>query len=961
MKRIKVVPYGCNILRYLAEELLKRFPVEGDPLGLARVTVLFPHRRPALYLKHYLWEALQGPFIPPRIYAIEDFVDLMASRVETPPKRPIEVADQAWLLWLVTRQKGTFGEVTASFDRFFPWGVRLASLFEELYRELQVPTPIPYPEGVPDKARSLLEDLGGIFNDYEAELDRRGLTTRGRRFREVASRIGEAPLGDGPMWIVGFYALTASESRILRHLWEKGAEVLWQAPPRDLPPLYRRWLSEWRAEVEEVACDDRGEQKIHFVEAYDLHSEIEKAKELVLRDPRPDSQALVLPDPAALIPVLHGIPEGIEVNVTLGYPLQRTALAALIQALMQLELQRDQEKGFYHRDYLTVIRHPFVKRFPTPSGKEGRIVLHLLEERIRELGMPYVPSQAQELLDGRDEPFLASEGISLEEARGFIRQLHERLLDPWSRVRTAAELARCLQEVIGFIVEPFTGEGQRRPLENEFLYCLQTYVIPTLEEALFRDEPVERELLFKLLERLLSSVHTPFEGQPLVGLQVLGLLETRLLSFDRVVILDVNEGVLPSYEEVDPLLPPSLRPVLGLPEREREEEIVWYHFQRLIKSASEVYLLWQSSVASEAGGLEGKATRSRFVERVLWEKEQRRQRILEEEIQRLPLHLPPSCFLAPQGITKDRGKAREFLRAASVKGLSPSLLNTYLDCPLRFYYRYILKLQPPADVLEEVDAGILGQVVHAAMEDYFRPFLKRTYHPQRDNEPDRLFQLFIAHLDASPLGKALAPERRFILEEVAKFRLKKYLEGMREPIHIEALEKEFRIELPLRGERWAFYGKVDRIDRRGDLQVVLDYKTGFIEPPGARAFVEKMAPFQLPEGLDDEGLRALKRAVGDIQLPLYVLLTTGGKGEEIERTTAAYVLLREDGREQFLLRPKELKGAVAELWVEWFLEQFPAILNYLITHILEAPLYFRATEEGLCRVCDYEPSCHFSW
>ena len=966
-KRIKVVPYGENLLRYLAQELLKAHFDPEDPLGLARVTVLFPHRRPALYLRHYLREAIGGPFLPPRIYAIEDFVDYLAVKMEDPPRRVLGIADQAWLLYQGIKQRGRFQRVSASFDQFFSWGVRLASLLEELYRELKEPPSVPYPEGVPEEARPLLEDLHEIWSDYEARLQAQGFTTPGRRFKEVASRVSDLELEGTPFWIVGFYALTASENRILKHLWEGGAEVLWQAQAEDLPPLYRRWKEDWRAELQEVKPRRETPTKVHLIEAYDLHSEVLRAKETIGKGGGPDAQALVLPDPAALIPLLHELPEGQEVNVTLGYPLERTTIFALIEQLMRLQEGQEPSRGYYHRDYLAVIRHPFIKRLPTPSGREGRIVLHLLEERIRERGRPYFHlEELKGLIDGRAEAFLASEGISLEEASLFIEEIHRRVVLPWRDVRTAGQLAGCLREVVRFVLDPFIGEeGQleRYPLENEFLYCLETQIIPALEGSLFRDEPIEQGLLFNLLRRLVALTRTPFEGQPLVGLQVLGLLETRLLSFERVVVLDLNEGTLPSHEDVDPLMPPSLRPAVGLPEREREEEIVWYHFERLLRSSAEAYLIWQSAVAPSEEGLESKTSRSRFVERILWEEEKRKGRTLEEEVERLPLTLPSSCFLASEGIEKDLGRVRAFLMArAQGEGISPSLLNTYLDCPLRFYYRYILGLARPVDVLEETDAGILGGVIHGAMEDYFRPFLRRTYHPVADRDPGRLIELFLRHLEGSRLGETLSPEKRFFVEEAAKFRLRKYLEGMKGPVWIEALERPFRLTLSLGGSEWTFYGKVDRIDRRGDLRVILDYKTGYVEPPGANAFLEKISALRPPAGLDYEGLRGLKRGIEDLQLHLYVLLVSQGREEELRRTTAAYVMLQEQGEEKFLLRPEKLRdGALQGLWVQWFRVGLPQILQYLLRHILEAPLYFRATDDGLCRSCDYEPSCHFAW
>jgi len=519
-----------------------------------------------------------------------------------------------------------------------------------------------------------------------------------------------------------------------------------------------------------------------------------------------------------------------------------------------------------------------------------------------------------------------------------------------------------VREVVRFITAPFLSQGlsERYPLENEFLYCLEAEVIPALEGALFGDERMSQRLLFNLLRRIVSMSRTPFEGHPLVGLQVMGLLETRLLSFERAVIIDVNEGVLPSHDEVDPLLPPQLRPAVGLPPKEREEEIVWYHFERLVRSSKEVYLIWQSSIAS-GEGLEEKSVRSRFVERLLWEEERKAGRLLEEEaVKRVPLDIPPSCFLPREGLDKDRRKVRNFIMAKSSKdGLSPSLLNTYLQCPLKFYYRYILGLRPREEVVEDMDATALGEVVHKALEEYFRPFLGRVFRPE-DRDPERLIELFRSHFHTTRSYQALGGERRLFVEEVAVFRLRRFLENLRQEAFIEGLERSYSMEFPIGGMPLQFSGKVDRVDRREGLRIILDYKTGSVDEFTQRTFIEKIFPFSPSPDLDYEGLREVRRTIKDIQLPLYVLLVTGGVPREIGRTTAAYVILQDKGQENYFLPPKGLRE-VKERWVEWFEGGFLSILEYILCHILDAPLFFRATEERFCRFCEYEPSCHFAW
>ena len=977
MKKATVIPLRENFLQRLAEEIFRDHFSAENPLALCQLTILIPHRRGAVYLRNYLFQLIgakeKRPFLPPRIIAIEDFVEEVAVKLEDPPRRPLTPPDQAWILFEVVRGNSVYGKVATSWDRFFPWGIRLAALLEEMDRELVVSRDILYPEDVPREAIAFLEGLGGIYSAFDRHLGEHGFTTRGKRERLVAQRIEEAPLAQGPFYLAGFYALTRTEERIFRHLFARGARIFWHADPGDLPPLYRRWKKDWGLEIEASGSDESPSFQLHFYEAYDLHAELLQAGDILPEKIEgPDRCAFVLPDPSALIPTLYALPQGMPVNVSLGYPLDRTALFSLIEGLMRLQEGRNDHGAYYHQDYLTLIRHPYVQRLLTPSGKAVRIILHLLEEKARTYGKPFpLRGELEDLLSlsedpERDRNFLAAEGLDLEEAKGFVRELHRHLLTPWEDVNTPVGLAAALRGVVRFLLSPFLGREDSlhdHPLENEFIYTLEDRVIPSLEETLFSEQPMEKRLLFSLLREIVRLARTPFEGHPLVGLQVLGLLETRLLSFEKVVMIDLNEEVVPAQEEVNPLLPEPLKGVIGLAAREREEAIVRYHFERLIGSAGEVHLLWQASALPAASGLEGKKVRSRFIEKLLWQEEKRRGDLLGESVEKAPLHISAGCFLKEGGLAKrgnDQVRVEQFLgEKSSGGGLSASLLNTYLLCPLKFYYHYLLDLRPTTAVVEDVDSAELGKIVHRTLEDYFALYRRKTYLKAEDNNAERLIAILQGHFRGSAMYRCLAPEKRFFLEHAAAYRLKSYLSQVPEATFIETLEEERCLALPVGRYQFSFYGKVDRIDRRDGYRVILDYKTGRIENFAKSHFAKRLLPFSLPGELDREGLKAVKGVIKDLQLPLYVLLVASGNEGEIARTLPAYVDLGKGGEEVYFVTPDRLDG-LREAYISWFMEGFPAVLVYVIDHMIGAPLFYPATEEEACRFCDYEPVCRFS-
>lgn len=950
-KPIKALPYGTDIIGYLIEKLLGSF-CESDPFSLRRIVVLFPHRRPVLYLREGLKAALKRPFVPPRAFSLEDFVQYLSFHLEERPKRLLRPLDQAWLIYLSAKEAG-LTEV-GDFDSFFPWGLKLSSLFEEFFEEMVEPVPLPYLEGIPLKAKRLFEALDSIWRNYNALLDRNGFTTPAKRKKELAQKVGLIPDLAVPHFALGFYALTKSEDVLFRRLWEIGTQFIWQAPT-PLPPILERWQKEWGAEVEFECNRPSLNPTLRFVEAYDVHSQVSKALGLLRTNCNHTKQALILVEPSLLLPLVEELPEDLEVNITLGYPLEQTPFWGFIEHLLRLIEGYDGRRGYYHKDYLSFIRHPYLRGLNTPGGKPVKGLLYLLERLIVERLGPYFElSEVESLVVSEGETWKGL-GYDPKDVIACIDRLHKEVIRPLQEVETLEDLIKGLQGLTEFFY-PLLRETDDLWAKTSFSF-FQRKVIPFLEGLLIKKEPLQRRFLFQILRHLVSATRIPFEGEPLVDLQIMGLLESRLLQFDRVIFLQLNEGVIPSQRSYDPILPPSLRPVLGLPEREREEQIIWYHFERLVKSSKEVYLLWQNSVASPSEHLETKTSRSRFVERLLWEQEKAMGRLLEDQIERVPLSIPPSHFVKKEGLPKEKERARSVLLSLSQgKGISATLLNTYLECPLQFYYKYVLGLEAPKTIVEEVEGDLLGEVIHKTLEDYFRPFIGKTYDSKRDKDPDLLYRIFLSHLESSPLCR-LCPEKRFFLQEAVKYRLREFLENLKGSFSILGLEKELTLKVKLSDCEWKFYGKIDRIDQRENMTMILDYKTGAVkDPPSINSLLE----CPLPQELDWEALAFIRRKVRDLQLPLYLFLYSGGDKKILLSANAAYVVLSVSQTKEQEKERKLIKSNV-ESWANWLSESLPMVLGFLLEHILYSDFYFRATDEENCRFCNYEPICHFSW
>lgn len=948
-KPVKVLPYGTDIIGYLVEELLQAYS-PSDPISFRHIVVLFPHRRPILYLREGLRRVLKRPFVPPRAFPLEDFVQFLSLHLEEKPRCLLRSIDQAWLIYRSAKE-ARLDEV-GDFNSFFPWGLRLSSLFEEFFEEMSEPVPLPYLEGIPRKAKRLFEALDSIWRNYNALLDHNGLTTPAKRKKELAEKVDFIPQEVVPHFAPGFYALTKSEDMLFRGLWERGTQFIWQAS-KPLPPLLQRWQKEWGTEVEFESEEPSLEPILRFVEAYDIHSQVSKALSLLCSSDNATKQALILLEPSLLLPLIEELPADLEVNVTLGYPLEQTPFWSFIEHILRLIEGSEGKRGYYYKDFLALMRHPCLKGLSTPGGKPLKGLFYFLEGLIVERLGPYFEFCEIESLLASESETLKTLGYDPNDALACINRIWNMAVKPLEKAKSINDLIKGLREITEFFY-PLLKETKDLIAKAGF-YFLQNKVIPLLEGLLIKEERLHRRFLFQILRHLVSYTRIPFEGEPLVDLQVMGLLESRLLKFDRVIFLQLNEGVIPSQRDYDPILPLSLRPLLGLPEREREEQIVWYHFERLVKSSKEVYLFWQNAVASPSERMDVKVSRSRFVERLLWEQEKAKGHLLEDQIERIPLSIPSSHFIKKDGIPKDKARVKSVLLSLSQgKGISATLLNTYLECPLKFHYRYVLGLEPPKTIAEEIEGDLLGEILHKTLEDYFKPFIGKAYNPEKDNRPELLYKIFNDHLSSSPLSR-LGSEKQFFLQEAVKFRLKEFLDCLKGSFFILGLEKEFTLKLNLSDCEWKFYGKVDRIDRRGDKTLILDYKTGGVKDlPSLRSLLE----YNLPQELDWQALVSLKRVIRDLQLPLYLFLYSGGDEKSLLSTNAAYAILSvtqsKEERERKLIKDNE------EVWANWLSKKFPLVLGFILEHILYSDFYFKTTDEENCQFCDYEPICYFS-
>ncbi|MDE5878978.1 MAG: PD-(D/E)XK nuclease family protein, partial [Desulfovibrio sp.] len=490
------------------------------------------------------------------------------------------------------------------------------------------------------------------------------------------------------------------------------------------------------------------------------------------------STAVVLTDSALLLPVLHHLPEK-DVNVSMGYPLTRSPLFRLVDALFRLVEGRAEDGRYYWRSLLHVLRHPYLNMLAVETD-EGEVfplrdALRRFEALVR-TGSRYVDFDARlaECCEKLEEPLAALLTECLKTTVGALAE-----------VGTTAELAAWLEGIHGFLLT-YGGDVWRRfPLDAEALFRLMRHVAPELARNALAGEAFQQPLLFGIARELLERERIPFEADPLVGVQVLGMLETRLLHFDRVYVVDATDDVLPGNPAQDPLLPDSLRAALGLPDARRRERVAAYTLHRLCASARETHFYWQEGV-SHSALFDGKKLRSRFVEGLLWEVEQEEGRLLTPgtgplragacEVRQTPAE-PHSLGRTP--------RLDAAMRAFLAGPLSASRLDTYLQCPLRFVRETLCRLQPRQEVNEGDDPAAVGTCLHAALRALYEPFLGRSV-ARGDITEARALACFQQAMEAADLRRLLPADACLMLEAAVPVRLREFLRHQPEETHIVA-------------------------------------------------------------------------------------------------------------------------------------------------------------------------------
>lgn len=928
--------------------------------------VITPHKRPWRYLLE-LFSQEHKALVLPKVMPVADLTALWRAAASGAPLHAANILDQVALLKECMRTVAAADPLMAAnfaqmpMAEFLPWGLRLARLLDELFLHGVAARDIPYPEDdVPEPAARILGALGRIGQAWRQALADRGWSTEGfdNYLAAATGRIPEflMPSPQRQVYIAGFAILNGVQARLFRQLWEAGAIVCLHGNPDPASgfepdacqPLWD-WAKAWDASIAEApvakpaACR---QTRYHLFAAYDTHSQLLQLREDLAAAPQPDgSAAIILPSANMLMPLLHELPDK-NVNISMGYPLQRTTLASMAETLLRPRQYQREDGRLHWRELLERVRLPFWAMLRTAADDSLREALAELEGRIRR-GAPFV--DAQELVDevcaGQPDAVAA-----------LLRESWQIFIDGPAGCRSLADLAQTLENMLCLLRRYGRTIFERSPRDEEAMARFQESIIPVLRDNAMAREELPYGALYDVLIHLLDAERIAFEGAALDGLQILGMLETRLLNFDHLYIMDASDDVLPGVKPQDPLLPDSLRRQLGLPDAATRHAAAAYNLFRLLAQAKDAHIYWGEG-AAPAGANAGKKYRSRFVERIIWKLESGRYGRL--------LRAGEDNFLSARSSARLRGRqapaiARDPRLAEAMEtilggSLSATLLNDYLTCPLRFIQRHVFKIKKP-EVVEEGDRPILvGECVHRTMEDLFSRY-KDADLPERSCLARELLEAWRQNYEGMGLAAQLPPASRMALETAAPARLRDFIDNLPLPTRIVGCELRVSKALELNGRAHDFTARMDRVDLRADGYHILDYKTGrapewpkgfWVEQAFFAPYGEFLAAGVACDGEADDLFDQLRERAADLQLPLYMAL--GEKIWEEIPANASIVHLREKGQELELLEAGDDRKTA--------MEHFKIVLAFILRHMAATPV-FKPRQGKNCDYCEFRGVCN---
>jgi hypothetical protein len=800
---------------------------------LSNTIVVLPNKRAKIFLIEALKKQVDTNILSPEIISIEGFIQDIASIRAVDP---IELLFEFYEVYLSITEKAS----QQSFELFANWAKTLLQDFNEIDRYLLDPSHVlSYLKDIEDIKKwgievenktQLLEKyidfwklLPNYYQSLYNHLLNKGIGYQGLIYREAVNNLNHFSdsIKKKQFLFAGFNALNAAEERIIQHLIASDqAKIYWDVdqtflndPYHDAGFFLRRFKESWKhykSNPFEWIVDDFSQSK--NIQVIGTPKTIGQAKiagsiieKIIIENPNEtlDKVAIVLGEENMLVPLLYSLPSSVgALNITMGYSSKNNPAQILIAKLFKMHtnaLSRNAKSYvLYYKDVLDILTHPLVE----PYANTGALV-----NVINQNNYTFITHhKLMELNPNQSDLFLL-------------------LFQKWEDGSMA--VLETISNLLQTIKTNLSNDNEEEKITKAFVYAIFKTINKLINYYSKHSHIDKIETLYAIYKQVIDLAEVSFEGEPLNGLQIMGVLESRVLDFETVIVTSMNEGKFPAGKSMNSFIPYDVKRELGLPTFKEKDAIYTYHFYHLLQRAKNIYLLYNT----ESEGLDA-GEKSRFITQL--EVEKQAKHILTHEIYNAVL---PETAYQPIKVPKSESVMIR-LKEIAEKGFSPSALTSYIRNPIDFYFQKILRISEVEEVEENIALNTLGTIIHETLEALYTPFIGKFLSESDilgcfkvlDDEVLKQFKLVYKEGEIKKGRNLLAFE--VAKRNVSNF-LKVELESIKngDAIKILHLEKgcEGILEHPSLPFPIKIAGKVDRIEERKGVIRIIDYKTGKVE------------------------------------------------------------------------------------------------------------------------------------
>ena len=824
--------------------------IYDEGLTLENLTIVLPSQRAKKYLQRALFRVYEKPIFSPEIITMNRWVQDLS---------PLPVIDQTRALFkLYEIHKEVDKEEQQSLDEFLNWGKILLSDFDEMDRYLidskdlfknladikeienwSFNTEEELTEGQKRFMRfwDLLPDY---YKSFNAQLKKDGECYMGHSYKALATNIDRVFKKNKEQRFIfaGFNALSPAEKSIMKQLEKMGrasifidADCYYLDNPQHEAGSFMRDLKKSLNISNLPFVQDRlakEEKSIHIVNCAQPTGQAKVSSTILNNEIEVNELSdtlLLLADEKMVVPVIKNIPKSVtETNITLGLPLKNTAIRSWVDLMFtaQEHFEQFNTKSIYHKDFIRFIKHPFIHAL---CGKED-------EKEVKRL---------EQLILDKNWLFISPKELSFSAS---LKKIVSLFFSSW-KSRPKDEITKEIRSINNMLFKEIDKE--KYTIEKAILYHFDD-ALSKLENILSEFKPKLNLGTFKsLFNQHWANTNIAYYGNPLEGLQVMGLLETRLLDFKNIIVVGLNDGSMPPTNPIQTFVPMDLRKYHGLPTPRDKQGLFAHHFYRLLHHAKRVWITYSSAESSM-----GMDEPSRYIQQLELELARQNQNItLTQEDYTLSNEDEES---QPLSVPKTEAFIKRLSEYFATK-TSTSAIKTALSCPLDFYYKYLLGFGEEGQVEEDIEASSFGSFIHDTLEDLYTPFAKyqkdesgaivgeekskslthqdidvmlKTFQPILRNK-------FEAHFAYNK--KAALEGKNYLSLEVANHLVERYLKKEHKTLKdnkahlfIDGLEIKLNatMDIIVEGNKQPirFVGIIDRIDNyKGGVRII-DYKSG---------------------------------------------------------------------------------------------------------------------------------------